>query len=385
MSVLQTPIGAFTDGNGQAFALFNRSEVARCATAPACPADVPCDSGRGRAPASRSKCRACRASPRASPAPARAARAPRWAAIVRIRTSINDGGPVGAPRLGPAHPGRCRVVRAARRVSGHDLGHEQVHEPHRAPGRRLRWHGLTARATTIAARRQPTGRERVFIWGRPNFVGAKARNREAQLYFAVADMPGLDAAGAPIWSPRYFAGLDDHGRPRFVSEQGAAVPLDLSGGAGDPHETFDIINQMRVSWIEPIQRWVMVYGGDLDIVAAGYYNPGVTRGPTARSRSASPSSRGVRGRPQPAVACGRSRASRARRRPVRTRRHPLSSRLPRPALHRRRPFRVRDHGHRVVGLALRAERHRLLDQAREETLPTSTGTSRLGTRIKSSC
>ena len=63
----------------------------------------------------------------------------------------------------------------------------------------------------------------MLLWGRPNYVGAQARKREVQLYFAVADMPKLDAAGAPVWSPRYFAGLDDDGRPRFVSEQSAAV------------------------------------------------------------------------------------------------------------------------------------------------------------------
>jgi hypothetical protein len=103
--------------------------------------------------------------------------------------------------------------------------------------------------------------------------------REAQLYFAVADMPALDAAGAPIWSPRYFAGLEDDGRPRFVSEQDAAVPLDLSDGDGDPHESIDLVNQMSVSWIETIARWVLIYGGDLDLGVADYYNPGAARTP----------------------------------------------------------------------------------------------------------
>ena len=198
-----------------------------------------------------------------------------------MRTSVNDGGPVG------------RILASAQRIQ---VGAES--SARRGEFQVTTW--VTNKFSNLTARPvddfdparsngegndyqlpdgMPTGRERVFIWGRPNFVGAKARNRDAQLYFAVADMPGLDAAGAPIWSPRYFAGLDDQGRPRLVAEQGDAVPLDLSGGAGDPHETFDIINQMTVSWIEPLQRFVMVYGGDLDIVAAGYYNPGVTRGP----------------------------------------------------------------------------------------------------------
>ena len=82
----------------------------------------------------------------------------------------------------------------------------------------------------------------MLLWGRPNYVGAQARKREVQLYFAVADMPKLDAAGAPIWSPRYFAGLDDDDRPRFVSEQSEAVALESIGRrrrstrTGRPHQ-----------------------------------------------------------------------------------------------------------------------------------------------------
>jgi hypothetical protein len=119
-------------------------------------------------------------------------------------------------------------------------------------------------------------RARIFVWGRPNYIGSKANGRQAQLYLAMAELPELDG-GAPTWQPRYFAGLDAKGAPRFIAEQRDAVALDLSGGEGDPSEPYDLINQMTVSWVEPIGRWVMLYGGDLDPGTAEAYNPGFER------------------------------------------------------------------------------------------------------------
>src|SRR5882672_2371322 len=39
--------------------------------------------------------------------------------------------------------------------------------------------------------------------------------------------------------------------------------LDLSGGANDPTEQYDIVNQLTVSWVAPLAKWVMLSGGDL--------------------------------------------------------------------------------------------------------------------------
>jgi hypothetical protein len=122
-------------------------------------------------------------------------------------------------------------------------------------------------------------RAKVLIWGRPNYVGNQQDGREARLYLAIADMPQVGGDGSPSWTPTYFAGLNAAGRPQFTSDQSAAVALDLSGGRGDAHEPFDIVNQMSVSWIEPLGKWVMMYGGDLDPAIAGFYNPGSVRDP----------------------------------------------------------------------------------------------------------
>jgi hypothetical protein len=120
-------------------------------------------------------------------------------------------------------------------------------------------------------------RARILVWGRPSYIGSQANARSAQLYLALAELPEVDADGVPSWQPRYFAGLGAGGAPRFVAEQSAAVALDLSGGEGDTSEPHDIINQMAVHWLEPLGRWVMLYGGDLDPGAADSYNPGAAR------------------------------------------------------------------------------------------------------------
>ncbi len=104
--------------------------------------------------------------------------------------------------------------------------------------------------------------QRVFLWGRPGFVGVKARGRSLGLYFAYADMP----AGAGVdWNPHYYSGLDAKGIPQFSSHERDAVAVDLdSTQAGvQPVEQYDITDQMTLSWVEPLHKWVMLYGGGL--------------------------------------------------------------------------------------------------------------------------
>jgi len=90
-----------------------------------------------------------------------------------------------------------------------------------------------------------------------------AANMSAKLYFAYADMPRFDPTGRFAWAPRYFAGLNADSSPRFSSRQTDAVALDLSGGNNASNERFDIVNQMTVSWVPALGKWMMLYGGDL--------------------------------------------------------------------------------------------------------------------------
>ncbi|MDP9197770.1 MAG: hypothetical protein M3O07_00950, partial [Pseudomonadota bacterium] len=102
---------------------------------------------------------------------------------------------------------------------------------------------------------------RVFLWGRPGFVGVAANQRSLALYFAYVDMP---AGPGFEWKPMYYSGSKDD-VPQFSAEEADAVPVDLDSTlAGvQPEEAIDIVNQMSVSWVEPLKKWVMFYGGGL--------------------------------------------------------------------------------------------------------------------------
>jgi hypothetical protein len=108
------------------------------------------------------------------------------------------------------------------------------------------------------------GHGALLMWGRPGWQSVGAR--EAQLYLLAHRLPmKLDRQGRWRFRPRYFAGLDSRGEPRWRRRQRDAVPLALDGVAGgSPHEEQPIVNQMSVSWVgAPVSKWVMLYGGDL--------------------------------------------------------------------------------------------------------------------------
>jgi hypothetical protein len=104
------------------------------------------------------------------------------------------------------------------------------------------------------------GHERVFLWGRPWFVGVNAKSQTLGLYFAFVDMPqgpGLE------WKPRYYAGSADDGGARFSEreEDAVAVDLDSTQPGSQPREMHDLVQHMSIVWIEHLGKWVMFYGG----------------------------------------------------------------------------------------------------------------------------
>jgi hypothetical protein len=106
------------------------------------------------------------------------------------------------------------------------------------------------------------GNQRVFLWGRPGFIGVNATGRTMGLYFAYVDMPfgpGYD------WKVNYFTGTDEAGVPQFSLNEKDAVPLDLDSGTQgvQTREVHDIVHQMSVEWLAPLEKWVMFYGGGI--------------------------------------------------------------------------------------------------------------------------
>lgn len=108
-----------------------------------------------------------------------------------------------------------------------------------------------------------TGRhQRLFLWGRPGFVGVEAARRTLGVYFAYVDLP--TGSGYP-WNLHYYVGTSARGTPQFSPNEQDAAPLDLNSRTTGVQtaEIHDIVNQASVAWIEPLQKWVMFYGGGL--------------------------------------------------------------------------------------------------------------------------
>jgi hypothetical protein len=103
---------------------------------------------------------------------------------------------------------------------------------------------------------------RVFLWGRPHFIGVNATGRGLAQYFAYVDLP---SGPGYAWQPQYFAGVDEDGLPRFSPNELDAAPADLD--AAEPgvqaNDAYDVVNQVTIAWVEPLKKWLMFYGGGL--------------------------------------------------------------------------------------------------------------------------
>lgn len=109
-----------------------------------------------------------------------------------------------------------------------------------------------------------SGNQRIFLWGRPGFIGVDATGRDLGLYFAYVDMP---ANADFTWDVHYYAGIDESGIPRFSNDEKEAVALDLDDTKPgiQAREVHDIVDQMSVAWIDHLGKWVMFYGGGMTV------------------------------------------------------------------------------------------------------------------------
>jgi hypothetical protein len=115
------------------------------------------------------------------------------------------------------------------------------------------------------------GSHTLLLWGRSHFVATGgAQLLPFLLYVPLDELRGDN--GPSEWNPRFFAGYRADGRPRWSRREADAVPIygaeaELVRNApprirwSEPE--FDYVNQMSVSWVEPLGRWVMLYGGDV--------------------------------------------------------------------------------------------------------------------------
>jgi hypothetical protein len=269
MALGQTPIGGFSNGTRE-FGLFNIGKPEACRADADCDGALTCDVSLGylgaRATDEAGLTLACRdGSPGCN---ADTLLDATGNAVAESGFCVDETSSVGAD------PVSHLLTTAAINVL---IGLRDTEDPRRYVDSR-RW--LTSKFINVAARtvqdfspeRGGEGQDyrpadasgaarRVFLWGRPSFIGVRARQRNLALYFAYVDLP---AGAGYTWEPQYFAGLVD-GRPVFSRDQTAAVPLDLDATqAGvQAEEPIDVVNQLSVAWVAPLGKWVMFYGGGM--------------------------------------------------------------------------------------------------------------------------
>jgi hypothetical protein len=263
MGLGRTPVAVWTDGGDGVFAIFNRIAPLACtATEPRCPNGFVCDEGLGAGLGVQME----------------------GAMPCVVGTDLGCAAvPSGGYCQDPTSSTYDRSNPSARKMSvvyREELGNEELTEPGQyrttafitnkfinscartvADFDPSRKDGIGNRYTTATG----TGeREKLLLWGRPWFSGA--RGRDVRLYLQVLELPKYDPTGQFDLQPKYFTHLDA-GVPQFSNREIDAKPLDLSYAQGDPTtETKDVVGELSISWIEPLHRWVMLYGGQ--------YSPG---------------------------------------------------------------------------------------------------------------
>jgi hypothetical protein len=129
---------------------------------------------------------------------------------------------------------------------------------------------VTARAVAafdpahLDARDYRSGHAALLLWGRPGFDDL-SQDGEAPPYFMYHPLPFQQSGERIDFAPRYLSGFsgDD---PTFSSDQRDAVPL-YTG-------EFEPVNHAAVSWIAPLERWLMIYSGS----STDFIDPGRTSG-----------------------------------------------------------------------------------------------------------
>jgi hypothetical protein len=116
------------------------------------------------------------------------------------------------------------------------------------------------------------GNETLLLWGRPGFVGHDGYQAlPFLLYQSLAKL--VDESGQINWAPHFFAGYDAAGKPAWSEAEADAQPVygvdeNLVRGSDGrwawnwQSPEFDYVNQMSTTWLAPLQRWLLLYGGE---------------------------------------------------------------------------------------------------------------------------
>jgi hypothetical protein len=250
----KTPMAGFSNGTRE-FAIFNLTKPVACRDDPDCGTELACDTGLGFAGA--------------PPTAEEGLTLPCIDGMPGCNAQTMESPPGDEPLASgfcsdptsavwaetPA--GRASAVALRQRIGIRSTKDPRIYAPLHD------W--LTNKFENMTARVAPApdahGPRRLLLWGRPGFVGVGATGRDLGLYFAYVDLPTDEHSS---WTVHYYAGLD-RGRPRFATRESAAQPLDLDAQqpGNQPLEQHDIVHQMSVAFVAPLERWVMFYGGGI--------------------------------------------------------------------------------------------------------------------------
>ncbi len=286
MSALRTPVTAWNDGS-QVFAMFLRGDPAACESSDDCPAGMLCSNDAEQGATALGEC----PQPFAlveDPAPqlcrddddcgAGACDLSTTAVCVSTTpfTAKHDGETIAPSwyrddaRLGVAQTMYIASSSGSERPEDYLVAHRFVTR---------QFVNVVARTIAHFDPEEPSqndyapGDHTLLIWGRPAFVTMHGvQSLPFLLYVPLAEL--RDAEDSQ-WRPRFYAGFHGEGRVKWSEVESEAQPIygtearvTQTTNAGEDvieweEPEFDYVNQMSVSWIAPLSRWVMVYGGDV--------------------------------------------------------------------------------------------------------------------------
>lgn len=286
MSSLRTPGTAFSDGE-RVYGVFFRNDPAYCATSSECPSGMQCSSDSSyRGPKLGECAPGIKLTPDASPtycrtsddcaSPSQCASAKRGVCLATKPFDLNlpEGRIVPTWYHDDARRGIARTLYVAAALRpDHPLDYGTV-----ARFVTNRFQNLTARSVAFFDPEHPEkndyrpGYHTLLIWGRAAFV--EVEGAQALPFFAYQPLEALRGPPENVhFSPRFFAGYDAHGTPAWSEHESDAQPIygteaklvAAKGGVKlDWREPeIDYVSQMTVSYVAPLGRWLMLYGGDL--------------------------------------------------------------------------------------------------------------------------
>jgi hypothetical protein len=283
---LRTPVAVFSNGE-RLFGVFHHHDPALCSASSSCPTDMICSSDPAFAGSKLGACaNAIELSPDAAPSFCRSAAdclgsaacepAARGVCLANQPFALRTPQGVVVPTWYHDDPRRgiAQIMYVAAALS-----------PERPADYGVIARFVTNRFQSLAARtvrhfdpEHPEandyrpGHHSLLLWGRQTLAETGgAQSLPFLLYQSLAELRGEPSA--MHWHPHFFAGYDAAGRVRWSERESDAQPVyggeaRLVNAGGAPklewaEPEFDYVNQMTVSWVAALGRWVMFYGGDV--------------------------------------------------------------------------------------------------------------------------